>query len=100
MAVPRIEAGTTRQFTWVASAAPSTISMALFNSSGSLVSSATATSSSATSFFRFVTLPASADAFSGTFPARYLAEWRAVVDGNLYITRDELEIVDTRATPF
>ncbi len=97
----RVEAGSTRQFTWVGSATASTISLAIFNSSGTLISSATAAQSgTAAAYYRFWTSVASPDAYSGSFPARYVAEWRATIDSLVYLDREEFEVIETSAKPF
>lgn len=69
----KFECGQTRQFTVTYSEAPSTPKFALFTGSGdgTILASVTATASSATDFFVFVTLPNTQNFYGFQWTASY-----------------------------
>lgn len=89
---PRFTMGGLRQFVAVYSAAPGTTPYhAIYQTSGgtqTLVSCATATSSSTTEFYRFFAMPNSF--------GRYVSEWVASFTNGPVVHRDLFEVVRTR----
>ena len=67
------EVGTTVQFTWVGSTAPSSLNLAILSASETLVNCGAAVQSGGGSWYRFVTIP---DSF-GSYPCDLLALWTA-----------------------
>ena len=68
------EVGTTPQFTWTGSAAPTGLGYAIKTATGTLVVSGSAVQSGGGGWFAFVTIPAS----FGTYPVDLMIEWTAV----------------------
>jgi len=67
------EVGTTPQFTWTGSTAPSSLSYAIKTATGTLVASGPAVQSGGGAWYTFVTIP---DSF-GNYPADLMIEWTA-----------------------
>lgn len=67
------EVGTTPQFTWTGSTAPSSLSYAIKTATGTLVASGPAVQSGGGGWYAFTTIP---DSF-GTYPVDLMIEWTA-----------------------
>lgn len=94
----RVEVGTTVQFTWVGSTAPSSLTLAIKTATETLVSSGPAVQSGGGSWYRFVTIP---DSF-GRYPCDLTAEWTATASTHVgtsspFVTRQLIKVVKTKA---
>jgi hypothetical protein len=67
------EVGTTPQFTWVGSTAPTALGLQIKTASESVVASLAAVQSAGGNWYAFVTIPNS----FGRYPADLIAEWTA-----------------------
>lgn len=94
-----VEAGTTVQFTWVSSTAPSSLTLVVKTSTDTIVNSGPGVQSGGGSWYRFVAIP---DSF-GQYPCDLLAEWTATAStqagsASLFVTRMLFKVRKT--TPF
>lgn len=95
----QFESGTTAQFTWTASTAPSSLSLAILTASGTVVDSGPAVQSGGGNWYRFVTFS------GGLFPSypRVLSyEWTATASTHTnsqaqFVNRDLFRLVKTQA---
>src|SRR3989304_2528237 len=93
----QFEAGSTAQFTWTASTAPSSLSLAILTASATLVDSGPAVQSGGGNWYRFVTLP---NSFGPSAVLMY--QWTATASTHTnsqaqFITRGPFRLVRTQA---
>jgi len=98
---PKFEISTTVQFTWVASAAPNSLYLAILTASETLVNSVAGVQSGGGNWYAFVTIP---DSF-GKYPCYLKAVWTATMSthaGNAspFVNPMLFEVDKTKVFPF